>query len=173
MIKVQNNIATREPIPQFLRGLAPQSLADLSWTDPQLGVSDAAWWPEEDQSATLGEFERYGSETLTVDADRRVVVVVKEIEPWTAEETAEYRKSLVPEKVTMRQARLALHAAGILSQVQPAIDALPDPPKTLAQIEWYYSSEVFRNREFVNMLGSQLGLTDEQIDDLFIQAATL
>lgn len=79
----------------------------------------------------------------------------------------------VPEKVTMRQARLALHAAGLLPQVQPAIDSLSEPDRTAAQIEWGYSSEVFRNREFVNMLGSQLGLTDEQIDELFIQAATL
>lgn len=82
-------------------------------------------------------------------------------------------ESVVPEKVTMRQARLALHAAGILPQVQPAINALPEPDKTVAQIEWEYSSEVFRNREFINMLGSQLGLTDEQIDQLFIQAAQL
>lgn len=79
----------------------------------------------------------------------------------------------VPDRVTMRQARLALHIAGILPQVQPAIDALPEPDKTVAQIEWDYSSEVFRNREFVNMLGGQLGLTSEQIDQLFIQAATL
>ncbi|MDH1590671.1 hypothetical protein, partial [Stutzerimonas stutzeri] len=71
MVKVKNGIATREPIPQFLVGLASADLADLSWTDPQLGVSDCAWWPEEDQSAPLGEFERYGAETLTVDAGRR------------------------------------------------------------------------------------------------------
>ncbi len=88
MIKVKNGVATREPIPQFLRGLAPQSLADLSWTDPQLGVQDAAWWPEEDQSPALAEFERYGDETLTVDAERRVVVVVREVVPWSAEEKA-------------------------------------------------------------------------------------
>lgn len=86
MIKVKSNTPNREPIPQFLRGLAPESLADLSWTDPQLGVSDAAWWPEEDQSPALGEFERYGLETLTVDADRRVVVVVRQVVPWSAEE---------------------------------------------------------------------------------------
>ena len=81
--------------------------------------------------------------------------------------------AVVPEKVTMRQARLALHSVGILAQVQPAIDALPEPDRTAAQIEWDYSSEVSRNREFVNMLGGQLGLTGEQIDQLFIQAATL
>lgn len=86
MIKVESNTAVREPLPPFLRGLAQSSLTDLSWTDPQLGVSDAAWWPEDDQSPTLGEFQRYGAETLTVDAERRVVVVVREVVPWAAEE---------------------------------------------------------------------------------------
>lgn len=89
MIKVQGNTPTRQPIPQFLQGLAPESLADLSWTDPALGVSDCAWWPEEDQSPALGEFERYSDETMTVDAERRVVVVVREVVPWSSEEIAE------------------------------------------------------------------------------------
>lgn len=88
MIKVQNNTATREPIPAFLRGLLPESLAELSWTDPALGVSDCAWWPEVDESAPLVEFQRYGEETLTVDAERKVVVVVRAIEPWPADEIA-------------------------------------------------------------------------------------
>lgn len=88
MVKIQNGIATREPIPQFLIGLAVASLADLSWTDPALGVSDAAWWPEDDRSPALGEFERYGAETLTPDPERRVVVVVREAVPWSAEEIA-------------------------------------------------------------------------------------
>lgn len=86
MIKVQNSIATREPIPAFLQGLAAESLADLSWTDPALGVSDAAWWPEEDASPALQQFERYGAETLTPDAERQVVTVVREVEPWTQAE---------------------------------------------------------------------------------------
>lgn len=114
MVKVQNNIATREPIPQFLRGLAPESLADLSWTDPALGVSDAVWWPEDDQSAPLGEFERYGAETLTVDADRRVVVVVREAVPWTAEEIAEHeaaRRAEVAQQIAAR--RYDAETAGI------------------------------------------------------------
>ena len=81
MIKVQNNTATRDPIPTFLMGLKPESLLDLSWTDPALGVADCMWWPEEDQSAPLGQLEVYGSETLTIDADRKVVVVVRSVEP--------------------------------------------------------------------------------------------
>lgn len=86
MVKVQSNTATREPIPSFLVGLAPESLADLSWTDTALGVSDCAWWPEDDQSPALGEFERYGDETLTVDAERRVVIVTRAVVPWSDEE---------------------------------------------------------------------------------------
>ena len=90
MVKIQNGNVSREPIPPFLRGLAPESLADLSWTDPALGVSDCAWWPEDDQSPALGEFERYGDEALTPDPERRVVVVVREVVPWSAEEIAEH-----------------------------------------------------------------------------------
>ena len=81
MIKIQNNTATRTALPAFLVGLKPESLVDLLWTDPALGVADCMWWPEEDQSATLGELEVYGSETLTLDADRKVVVVVRSVEP--------------------------------------------------------------------------------------------
>lgn len=79
----------------------------------------------------------------------------------------------VPQRVTMRQARLALLGAGLLPQVEGAINALPEPPQTAARIEWDFSSEVFRDREFVNMLGAGLGLTSTQIDQLFITAASL
>lgn len=91
MVKVIGGIATREPIPLFLVGLAPSSLSDLSWTDPALGVQDCAWWPEEDQSPTLQQFERYGDETLTLDPERRVVIVARAVVPWSAEEIAEYQ----------------------------------------------------------------------------------
>ena len=173
MIKVTGNIATREPVPAFLVGLAPESLADLSWTDPQLGVSDCAWWPEDDQSSALGEYERYGAETLTVDTDRRVVVVVREVEPWSDEEIAEYRRSLVPQSVTMRQARQAMLSAGILSQVDALIAAMPGDEGESARIDWNHAREVKRDWPLIGALGPQMGLTEQQIDDLFIYAATV
>lgn len=80
---------------------------------------------------------------------------------------------IVPDKVTMRQARLALHAAGLLAGVESALDALPEPLRASARIEWDYSSEVYRNKDLVVMLAGALELADEQIDDLFITAATL
>ena len=79
----------------------------------------------------------------------------------------------VPRVVTMRQARLALLSAGLYEQVDDAINALPEPPRTAARIEWDYSSEVHRDKPFVQMLAGALGLTGEQLDALFIQAAGL
>lgn len=79
----------------------------------------------------------------------------------------------VPAEVTMRQARLALHAAGKLVVVNAAINALPDPPKTAALIEWEYSSTVRRDSRFVALLGPALGLDAAGLDALFIAAAKL
>lgn len=79
----------------------------------------------------------------------------------------------VPVAVTMRQARLALLGAGLLDDVDAAIEALPSPHKEAARIEWEYSQEVRRHNGFVSMLAPVLGLTDAQTDALFIGAAAL
>ena len=79
----------------------------------------------------------------------------------------------VPAEVTMRQARLTLHAAGKLAAVNAAIAALPDPPKTAALIEWEYSSTVRRDSRFVALLGPALGLDAAALDDLFVAASKL
>lgn len=113
MFKIQNNLATREPIPAFLIGLAPESLADLSWTDPALGVSDCAWWPEVDQSPALGQYERYGEETLTVDAASQRVIVVHSVVPMTPEEIEAERQAGVPQSMTRAQASQALSQFGV------------------------------------------------------------
>lgn len=173
MIKISGNSLSRDPIPSFLIGLSLESLADLSWTDPQLGVQDCAWWPEEDQSPALQQFERYGEETLTLDPERRVVVVVREVVPWSAEEIAAERKSRVPQVVSMRQARLALLGAGLLANVEAALAAMPGAEGQAARVEWEYATEVRRDSPRVAELSAALGLTESVLDDLFLTAATL
>ena len=79
----------------------------------------------------------------------------------------------VPREVTMRQARLALLENGLLANVQPAINSLPEPDKTKAQIEWEYSNALQRSNPFVAVLGTALGLSSQDLDDLFIQASSL
>ena len=80
---------------------------------------------------------------------------------------------VVPTEVTMRQARLALLGAGLLSVITSAINSLPSPQKEAAQIEWEYSQTVQRHNGFVSQLALVLGLTSEQIDALFIAAVQL
>lgn len=81
---------------------------------------------------------------------------------------------VVPQSVTMRQARLALLGAGLLDDVDAAIAAIPDETqRRAAQIEWEYANTLERNSQWVANLASGLGLTDEQLDDLFTTAAAL
>jgi hypothetical protein len=78
-----------------------------------------------------------------------------------------------PQVVTMRQARLALLGAGLLDDIDAAINSLPRPQKEAARIEWEYSQEVQRHNGFVSVLVPILGLTEAQTDALFIAAAGL
>lgn len=90
------------------------------------------------------------------------------------EKLPEVPKSIeIPHQVTMRQARLALLEQGLLSQVAPAIATLDSPNRERAEIEWEFSSEVYRDRPLVAMLGPKLGMTAAQLDQLFIIAAGL
>ena len=90
-----------------------------------------------------------------------------------AAETERLRLASVPASVTMRQARLALHAAGLLSSVNAALAALSEPAKTAALIEWEYASAVERSAGLVPAMAAALGMSEADVDDLFILAATL
>lgn len=79
----------------------------------------------------------------------------------------------VPQIVTMRQARRVLLAAGRLTDVNNAINALPSPAKEEAQIDWEYGQEVQRHNGFVSLLAPVLGMTEADMDALFIAGAAL
>jgi len=72
--------------------------------------------------------------------------------------------------LSMRQTRLALLDAGLLSGVEDAIANMAEPEKSKAQIEWEYASTVKRNDPWLVALGTELGLSEEQIDELFYNA---
>ena len=76
--------------------------------------------------------------------------------------------------VTMRQARHALLNAGLLDAVDAAISAIPDETeRRQAQIDWEYATEVRKDWPWVQTLSTALGLTEEQLDQLFIEASGL
>lgn len=91
------------------------------------------------------------------------------LRPMTPEEVA----ARVPQFVSMRQARLALLAAGLLAGVDAAISALPSPDGEAARIDWEYAVEVRRSSPLIATLGPALGLDDAAIDALFIAAGAI
>lgn len=76
----------------------------------------------------------------------------------------------IPE-VTMRQARLALLEAGLLSTVETAIANMAGVAGEAARIEWEYSSTMKRNQPLVAALSAVLGLTAAMLDALFLSAS--
>lgn len=76
--------------------------------------------------------------------------------------------------ITPRQLRLALMFAGVdLANIYAAIDMLPEPDRTYTKIEWEYAIDFERANPMVNGLGMALGLTNEQIDAIWILGATI
>jgi hypothetical protein len=120
MIKVENGIATREALPQFLQGLLPESLADLSWTDPALGVQDVAWWPEENAEGELGVNKKWGAEVFTLDSERKVVKVARKQVAMTVAEKAE-RDALIAAdwRVRIAARRFQAETGGVTVQGIP------------------------------------------------------
>ena len=79
----------------------------------------------------------------------------------------------MPSSMTRRQGRLALLNVGKLDDVEAAIDAIEDAiERRAAQIE-YEADTWERSNTFLQQLWSQLGGTEQELDDLFKLGTTL
>lgn len=77
----------------------------------------------------------------------------------------------VPPVVSRFQARAALHQSGLLDQVEALMsDPQTDPTSRLA---WTHATEFRRSSPTIATLAGPLGLSDEQVDDLFRAAAQI
>ncbi len=74
----------------------------------------------------------------------------------------------VPETVTPRQIRWALNAAGLRATVEAAISGADQNTKDA----WEFSNEVRRDNPLLNSLAAALGMSSEQLDELFRLAAS-
>lgn len=80
----------------------------------------------------------------------------------------------VPSSVTRRQAREALLDIGLLDDVEMMINEMPDATeRKRAEIYWLDSAVFERGHPLIVQIGSALGLTEAEIDNLFITAAAL
>jgi hypothetical protein len=81
----------------------------------------------------------------------------------------------VHDSVDNAQVRLALIKSGIsIATVDAAIAAIEDQvEREIAYTQWEYRATIRRDSELLVSLSSAIGLTSEQVDDLFRLAATL
>jgi hypothetical protein len=79
----------------------------------------------------------------------------------------------VPESISARQIRLWLVRHGIsLAAVDAVIDTIPDPlQRDSVRVEWDYAPYVERTHFMLVPLAAALGLTEQQVDQAFIEAA--
>lgn len=91
----------------------------------------------------------------------------------TEEELRAEYIATVPVTVSMRQARLALLQQGLLESVNTALTAMEGVEGEAARIEWEYATEVYMYSPLVQSLTNVLGLTQQQILELFSLASSL
>jgi len=79
----------------------------------------------------------------------------------------------VPREIELWQAKAVMFAMGLISQVEASIAAMPEPQRTVAQCAWSGNARLARRGPTVTALAPALGLTDAQLDSMFIQASEL
>ena len=81
----------------------------------------------------------------------------------------------VPASVSARQIRLWLVRNGVsLASVDAAIDAIPDQlQRDSVRVEWDYAPYVERSHPMLVPLAAALGLTEQQVDQAFIEAGSI
>ena len=73
---------------------------------------------------------------------------------------------VVPQSITPLQAKLQLLKLGLLDEVE----ALVTGDRT-AQLYWEYASVVERDNSVLLLIANSIGLTSEQVDEMFIEAS--
>lgn len=104
-----------------------------------------------------------------IEEDNEVLPMFTDVEI-----TEQEIKAKVPKVITMRQARLQLLTLGLLDDVEAVIASIQDTSmKRVVQIEWEYAKDVERNSPTIGMLAQAVGMNDEALDNLFIEAVKL
>lgn len=76
----------------------------------------------------------------------------------------------VPSQVPMWSVRVVLKRSNLFDQAQAAIDASTDDA---IKVAWEYGNFASRDSAAIAALATELGLTSDNVDDLFIEANSL
>lgn len=89
----------------------------------------------------------------------------------TEEELA--ARNAPPSSLRAWQAKAVLSMANLLEPAEQVIAGLPEPQKTVVTSAWQNNSDFDRESQTIITLAAALGLTSEQLDDMFRQGAAL
>ena len=82
--------------------------------------------------------------------------------------------TIMPQTVSRAQGKASLLMFGLLDDVEAYIEAMPEGvDKKLALLAYNETNEWHRESPFLQQMASEIGLTQEQLDNLFIVAATI
>lgn len=82
--------------------------------------------------------------------------------------TQEIPKTIIPNSITMRQARLHLLDLELLDDIESFISQ-----DRRWQIEWEYATEILRDSKLIEAVKLSLGLDDDVVNNMFIKASKL
>lgn len=173
MIKV--NIKTfecsREDIPSALQGLSNETLTNLQTELNPVPdeFKDIEYWPEIDVTPFVDITTQVclDTETLEINKVAKIVKVLKGFRDKTTEELNTEFKKTVPTVISKRQARRALLDAGLLADIETAIINSNDE---VLKIDWIDATEIRRDWQNLITMSTSLGITERQLDELFIAA---
>lgn len=125
----------------------PESHADLNWIETELPVEPGC---------------TYENGVFVSLADQQQQIIDAE---------AAARADLVPQVISKFQAKMILHAYGLL----PAVDAVMADPATdiTARLAWEDAQEFRRHSPTIAAMAAMLDLSSEQLDTMFKQAAQI
>lgn len=98
---------------------------------------------------------------------------------WAGTPIIEYEEEILPVPVPVPYEVLTWRLRAILAlnnletDVNNALDLLPEPNKTIAKRAWDYGSKTERQSPTVDFIKGVLSLTDAQVDDFFVQAEAI
>lgn len=155
----------------------PYSIRQLRRDNPQ--VSFPREMPDE-RLADWGVYPvskveppEYNPETQALEEGQPVQIDGVWTQVWNVRSlTTEELKSRIPQSITKRQARQELIEAGLIGAVEAAIDAIQDPTQKALMFSWWNDSQTYDrdNPELITMAAS-IGLTEEQLDSMFLSAS--
>lgn len=89
-------------------------------------------------------------------------------------ESEQYERNFLPKVVSQRQLRTQLVLDSFdLNDIQTAINELTEPNKSIAQIAWDYAITFERDSSLLMCLATNLGLTQNEVDTIFLNASKL